>query len=296
VTMRIGVKLPHTGRVEPFSIGARARDLEHAGFDSLWVSDHVVLPEVIESWYPFAADGVATWPSDLPYVESLVALAAAAAVTERVRLGTAVLVLSQRNPILVAKQVGSLDAVSGGRVELGVGAGWLREEFDALDVPFESRGARLEEWITLLRECWTGRPAGRDNPNYTLAPGTIMLPTPAASVPILVGGHSRAALRRAGQFGDGWLGQQAVPAIDPAVLAGEIASIRAVARDAGRDPSAIRVVLRLVESSGRHDEVAAAIAELSRVGVDEIIVDVDPFDGDPVAAHDVLRAAAGGAL
>jgi probable F420-dependent oxidoreductase len=292
MTMRIGVKLPHTGNAAPApSLARRARELELAGFDSLWVSDHVVLPKVIESRYPFAADGKATWPTDTPYLEALVSLAAAAAVTDRVRLGTAALVLPQRNPVLLAKQVASIDALSGGRVVLGIGAGWLREEFDALDTPFDTRGARMVEWITLLRECWTGRPAARSGTHYNLPPDTLVLPTPAHAVPLYVGGHSPTALRRSAQLGDGWLAQQAVPALDPERLAGEIASIRSTASAAGRDPSALQVVLRLVESAGRAGEVARRIGELGRAGVDEIVIDVDPLDGDAVSDHELLRDA-----
>ena len=292
--MRIGVKLPHTGpTVGPASVPRLARELEAAGFDSLWVSDHVVQPEVITSPYPFAADGKATWPTDTPYLEAIVSLTAAAAVTERVRLGTAALVLPQRNPVLLAKQVASLDVLSGGRAVLGVGAGWLREEFDALAAPFDGRGARMTEWIALLRECWTGRTAGHHTGNYDLAAGVLALPAPANPVPILVGGHSPVALRRAGRLGDGWLAQQAVPALDPGHLAAEIAAVRQAAATAGRDPAGLTVVLRLVESAGRLDTVARRLADLHAAGVDEIIVDTSAGrpDGDLKAEHDLLRDA-----
>jgi probable F420-dependent oxidoreductase len=283
--MRIGVKLPHTGAATGPSVPERARELELAGFDSLWVSDHVVLPARIESWYPFAADGKATWPSDTPYLESLVTLAAAAAVTERVRLGTAALVLPQRNPVLLAKQVASVDAISGGRVALGIGAGWLREEFDALGMPFDNRGPRMVEWIHLLRDCWTGRPEGRTSEHYDLPPDTLVLPAPARSVPLYVGGHSTTALRRAGRLGDGWLAQQALPDLDPEALAAEIGQVRAAAVKAGRDPDALDIVLRIVEATGKAGEVAARLGDLARAGVGEVIVDVQ----DATADHDVLR-------
>ena len=151
----IGAKLPNSGPVAlDRGVPDLARALEGAGFDSVWVSDHIVLPREIRSRYPFAEDGRATWPPDVPYLDSLIALSHAAGVTERVTLGIAVLVLPLRHPIVAAKQLASIDVASGGRLRLGVGAGWLREEFEALDVPFESRGARLEEWIELLRSCW----------------------------------------------------------------------------------------------------------------------------------------------
>src|SRR5262245_24052421 len=127
--MRIGARVPTSGPL-PLQLGvpAMARTLEAAGFDSLWVSDHIVFSASIGSAYPFAADGRVTWSPEAPYLDALVALALIAASTERVRIGTAVLVLPLRNPVELAKQAASLDVSSGGRLELGVGAGWLREE------------------------------------------------------------------------------------------------------------------------------------------------------------------------
>ncbi|WP_111768671.1 TIGR03619 family F420-dependent LLM class oxidoreductase [Nakamurella deserti] len=292
MTIALGAKLPHTGTTAiDRGIAALAVDLEAAGFDSLWVADHVVFPTRITSFYPFVPDGRATWPTDTPYVEALVALAAAAAVTRRVRLGTAALVLPQRNPVLLAKQAASIDALAPGRLALGVGAGWLREEFDALDMPFDTRGPRMVEWIGLLRQCWTGRPAAHDGGQYTLAEDLLMLPPPRP-IPLLVGGHSPAALKRAGRLGDGWLAQQAVPELDPVALAREIATVRRAAEAAGRDPAAVRVALRLVSSVGRTVDIADRLGELGTAGVDEIIIDTDWEHGDPAAECRVLRAAA----
>ena len=160
MTIRVGAKVPNSGPLpEAIGIGAMARTLEEAGFESLWVSDHIVMPAAIESRYPFAADGRATWSSETPYIDALIALALIAAATERATIGTAVLVLPLRNPVEFAKQAASIDVTSGGRLELGVGAGWLEEEFDALNVPFERRGARLEEWMAITRDL-LDRPAG----------------------------------------------------------------------------------------------------------------------------------------
>lgn len=285
--MRIGAKLPNSGPLPlEHSVPAMARTLEQAGFDSLWVSDHIVLPETIESRYPFAADGRATWPTDTPYFEALITLALAAAVTERVRLGTAVLVLPLRNPVDFAKQAATIDVASGGRLEFGVGAGWLAEEFEALNVPFEKRGGRLVEWIEIARACWTGRPPARPSERHPLPEGVVCEPTPARPIPMLIGGHSPIALRRAGRIGDGWLAQQSAPELDPAALEAEIAQVRAAAD--GREP---RVVLRIVESLGRPELVAAQLPALEAVGVDEVIVDV-PVDPDGArGALELLRAA-----
>jgi probable F420-dependent oxidoreductase len=279
--MRIGAMVPNSGPL-PLERGtaAMATALEEGGFESLWVSDHIVLPEVMASHYPFAADGRATWPSTTPYIDALVALAVMAAVTTRATLGTAVLVLPLRHPLVLAKQAASLDVASGGRLTLGVGAGWLREEFEALNVPFDDRAGRLAEWMDIARDCWTGAPPARSSPRYTLPAGVLCLPQPAHRIPFLMGGHSPGALRRAGKMADGWLAHQALTALDPDELAGGAAAMRQAASEAGRDPAGQRVVLRLVESAGRADEFAAARGRIEAAGVNEVIINVD-WDDDP---------------
>lgn len=294
-TLRIGAKVPNSGSLPGrLGLASMARTLEGAGFASLWVSDHVVMPSSIDSPYPFATDGKATWPTDTPYLDALVSLAVIAAVTETATIGTAVLVLPLRHPVVLAKQAASVDVISGGRLCLGVGAGWMREEFDALDVPFDTRGARFAEWIEILRDCWTGSPKPRDSERYTLPDGVLCLPTPVSTVPLLVGGHSAPALRRAGELGDGWLGQQSVDAVDVGEIERAVARMHAAASAAGRDPSRLEVVLRLVGSAGRSDEVARHLPALARAGVDEVIVDVAWDGGDPAREHDRLRDAVRG--
>lgn len=280
--MRIGAKLPNSGPL-PLDAGipSMARALEDAGFDSLWVSDHIVLPREIRSPYPFAADGKATWATDTPYFDALIALALAAAVTERVRLGTAVLVMPLRNPVELAKQAASIDVASGGRLELGVGAGWLEEEFDALGVPFEGRGRRLDEWIRIARACWTGAPEAINSRHYELPADVLAYPAPDRPIPLLIGGHSPAALRRADRVGDGWLAQQAADALDPGEL-------RRAADAIGAAP---RIVLRVVESLGRPERVAERLPALSDAGVDEVIVDVPPDAAAAARDLAVLRSA-----
>ena len=290
--MRIGALVPNSGRL-PLERGipALARAAEAAGYDSLWVSDHIVLPERIESRYPFAADGKATWPTDTPYVDALIALALIAGATERATIGTAVLVLPLRHPVVFAKQAASIDVASGGRLTLGIGAGWLREEFDALEVPFEGRGGRLVEWMEIARDCWTGSPPARSSERYTLPAGVLSLPRPAHEIPFLIGGHSPTALRRAGGLADGWLAQQSLSALDPEALATAVRSMRAAAEEADRDPATLQVVLRLVDSAGRGAEVAAAVPALAEAGVEEIVVNIDWDAGDP--ARELARMRAG---
>jgi len=269
--MLIGAKLPASGPLHA-GIAEHAAALERAGFDSLWVSDHIVMPRTIASRYPFAADGRATFPTDTPFVDALIALAVAAGVTSRVRLGTAALVLPQRNPVLVAKQAASVDVVSGGRLELGIGVGWLAEEFEALDVPFERRGERTDEWISLLRDCWTGTPPARSGAFYSLPEGVLCLPTPVHEIPLLVGGHSPPALRRARAAG-GWLAQQEADELDPSELA----------------PFDGRIVLRIVGSLGRPEVIAPRVRELEDAGVSEVIVDTPVDEAGAAAVVEALR-------
>jgi probable F420-dependent oxidoreductase len=281
--MRVGAKLPNSGAL-PVSLGVprMAGQLEASGFASLWVSDHVVMPRVVASRYPYADDGVASWATDDPWYDSIVALAMAAAVTESVELGTAVLVLPQRQPVVLAKQLASLDRLAGGRIVLGVGSGWLAEEFAALATPFESRGRRTDEWIDLLRACWSGRPPAIDGQHYQLPADVVCEPTPARPIPILVGGMTRPALQRARRHGDGWLGIQPADALD-------VAAIETVA---GQLDGVERRVLRIVGSTGRAQEIAAALPALADAGITDVVVDVD-WEGDVPAQAAVLLAAAG---
>jgi probable F420-dependent oxidoreductase len=286
--MVVGALVPNSGPLPlERGIGPMAAALEEAGFASLWVSDHVVMPSRIASRYPFAPDGRPTWPATTPYVDALVALAAIAGATRSARIGTAVLVLPLRHPVVLAKQAASVDVLSRGRLTLGVGAGWLKEEFDALNVPFEDRGRRLVEWMAIARDCWTGEPPARSSSRYALPDGVLCLPRPTGPIPFLMGGHSRVALERAGALADGWLAHQALPALDVAALAAGAAAMREAAGRKGRDPGSCRVVLRLVESAGRADEVAAALPALEESGVDEVVVNVD-WDGDPAAQYRAL--------
>jgi probable F420-dependent oxidoreductase len=287
--MRVGAKVPNFGPLPTeHGIPAMSRRLEAAGFDSLWISDHVVMPGTVTSRYPFSADGRATWDTDAPWYDAVVLLGMMAAVTERVELGVAVLLLPLRHPVVFAKQAASLDALSGGRLTLGVGAGWLAEEFDALAVPFDTRGSRLDEWMSLVRSVWTGRPPAHLGAHYDLPPDVRCFPQPAHAIELLVGGHTPAARRRAGRAGDGWLAQQSLDAVDPAELAAGQAEVVAAAPDDGSR----RLVLRLVEAAGRPEDAAERLADLAAAGVSDVIVDVDWTDDGPERAAAALLPAA----
>jgi probable F420-dependent oxidoreductase len=274
--MRIGAKVPNSGPLPvERGIAPMARELEEAGFESLWVSDHVVMPTDIESRYPFAADGKPTWPSDTPYFDAMIALAAIATATERAAIGTAVLVLPLRHPVVLAKQAASIDVLSGGRLVLGVGAGWLAEEFEALDVPFESRGRRFVEWVHVLRACWTGQPQAWKGEFYQLPAGIFSLPAPRHQIPVLVGGHSPTAISRAATPGDGWLAHQSATALDFKELRGGVEKMRQHAVRFGRDPDTLWTTLRIIDSAPRAQMVAESIPRLRDAGIDEVVVDID---------------------
>jgi probable F420-dependent oxidoreductase len=247
-----------------------AARLEEAGFDSLWVSDHIAFPHETTSRYPFSADGRPTWPLDDPYLEPFVVLGAAAAVTSHIGLGTSVLIAPMRNPVLLAKQAATIDAISGGRLVLGVAVGWLREEFEALGADFEARGEVLDEWITIARACWSGSAGPFEGKHYRL-PGPIYTrPAPAAGIPLLVGGMSRHALRRA-SAADGWLGQYALDTMSERDIAAAVAVM-------GSDT--LRVVVRITGAAARLDALAQRLGALADAGATEVIVDVDWSDDD----------------
>jgi probable F420-dependent oxidoreductase len=262
-----------------------ARLAEEAGFDSVWVSDHVVMLRDHASPYPFSPDGKMTWDPEDPWHDPLIAMAMCAAVTERVEIGVAVLIVPLRNPMILAKQLASLDALSNGRVVVGAGAGWLAEEFDALGTSFQTRGEQLDEWIEIMRECWTGEPRPKEYRHYRIPDGVLSYPTPAHEVPILIGGMTPAAVRRAGRIGDGWVALQHVDEIDLDILGAGVAAIAAESARAGRD-APTRIVIRV---AGPTQSVAGQLAGLQEVGVTDVIVDVDWGNGGPRQTVEMLQ-------
>jgi probable F420-dependent oxidoreductase len=215
-----------------------ATTAERLGFESLWTVEHVVVPAGYRSEYPYARSGRMPGPEEVPIPDPLVWLAWVAARTSRIRLCTGILILPQRTPVILAKEVATLDVLSGGRVTLGVGVGWLREEFEILGVPFAERAARTDEAIQALRALWTQDEAEFHGRHIDFA-GAKSHPRPAQAggVPIVVGGHSPPAARRAGRLGDGFFPARG----DLETLKSLLAEMRRAAEEAGRDPSAIEV-------------------------------------------------------
>jgi probable F420-dependent oxidoreductase len=193
--------------------------LEERGFESVWVAEHIVLFDEYESQYPYADNGRFPGGGDTGLLEPLTALSYLAAVTDTVRLGTGICLVPQRNPVYTAKQVVDVDVLSGGRVDFGVGVGWLREEFEAVAMPFEDRGARTREHLEVMKELWTKESASYkgkyyDLPECRLYPKPVQQPHP----PIHVGGETTAALRRVADLGQGWYGFNRTPEEVPEAL------------------------------------------------------------------------------
>ncbi|MEZ5272988.1 MAG: LLM class F420-dependent oxidoreductase [Ilumatobacteraceae bacterium] len=184
---------------------AIAQAAEAGGFESIWTVEHVVVPSGYESKYPYDPSGkMAGGAEEFDLPDPLIWLSYVAARTSTIKLGTGILILPQRNPLIVAKELASLDALSGGRMICGIGVGWLEEEFDALGVPFHDRGARCDDTVDVLRKAWTGQKVSHASA-FTTFTDCISLPRPAnGTVPIVVGGDSPAAARRAGRLGDGY--------------------------------------------------------------------------------------------
>ena len=183
---------------------AGGKAAEAAGFDAVALSDHVVYPEVIESKYPYTPDGRPQFEADWDFPDPWIAIGAMSSVTTTLEFLTNVFVLPARNPLLVAKAVGTAAAMSGGRVSLGIGAGWMREEFELLEQQFSARGKRMDEMVEILRTVWRGGFVEHHGEFYDF--GRLeMRPSPPGPIPVLVGGDSEVALRRAARL-DGWIG------------------------------------------------------------------------------------------
>jgi probable F420-dependent oxidoreductase len=286
--MRLGIVIPNqVAWGGPEEILRLAEAAEDAGMDSVWVADHIVMPAAFDSPYPMQELQPFDPEENETFFEPLVTLAFVAARTSRVRLGTSIIVPTLRHPAYTAKLVATLDNLSGGRVVLGVGAGWLREEFDALGVPFEPRGALLDEHIAVMRELWSSDVATFDGEHYRLPPvRSAPKPARAGGPPIWIGGASTAALRRVAAIADGWQPM----AVGPAELATLVPRLRELAREAGRDPATIDVCPRCDLAFGAPsvhkpngvygtpDEVVAGLGAYRDAGCTELILDLQPDD------------------
>lgn len=239
-----------------------AQAAEAAGFESLWTVEHVVVPKGYGSTYPYSRSGKMAGGDDtFDSPDPLVWLAAVSAVTSTIRLATGILILPQRNPLILAKEAASLDVLSAGRLTLGVGVGWLEEEFKALSIPFADRGRRTDEYIAVLRTLWTEELASFHG-DFVAFDEVYSRPMPIQRpIPIVIGGHSPRAARRAGELGDGFFPASAAWE----ELPGLVVIARQAAEDAGRDPSELEITMGARPS--RQQAEALAMAGLDRMVV-----------------------------
>lgn len=281
--MQIGLMFANTGVCTgPEGAVAVAEHAEAAGLDSLWTVEHVVIPAGYASRYPYSQTGRMQGGEDVPIPDPLIWLAYVGSRTSRLLLCTGVLILPQRSPLITAKEVATLDHLSGGRVRLGVGIGWLREEFEAIGAPFEERAARTEEAIAAMRTLWSQEAPAFAGRFYRFLDARMWPKPVRGTVPVVIGGHSEAAARRAGRLGDGYFPASA----DPASIPGLIEVMREAAARAGRDPAALEVT---VGGPPRPD----AFERMAALGVDRVVVPLRAVDMD--GAHATIEAAAGAA-
>jgi probable F420-dependent oxidoreductase len=253
-------------------IGAEA---EQRGIGTIWVGEHVVLFEEYASSYPYADDGRIPAPAGSGLLEPLNTLSFLAAHTSTVRLGTAMVLLPQRNPVYTAKEVSTLDWLSNGRVDLGVGVGWLEEEFDAVNVPWPQRGRRTDEYLEVLRTLWCDETSAYDGEFYSLRPCS-MFPKPVQQPhpPIHIGGESRAALARVARSGAGWHTFNRTPA----QLAEPLGALDALLAEQGRARGDVTITVCPYFQS-----LDADIAEqYAEAGADAVAALVIPFGADDV--------------
>ncbi len=303
--MEFGCHLPMFGPIATReNVLSFARRMEALGYSSLWVSDHVAIPYTIRSRYPYREDGEFPWRPNSEWLEALTTLALVAGVTERVKLGTTILVLPHRHPVLTAKMLASLDHLSNGRVILGAGVGWMEEEIMLLGAPFSKRGAWSDEAIRIMRACWSQERASHTGRFFSFdAIGCFPQPV-RKSIPILIGGHSPRAMRRVVELGDGW--HAAFPAFDR--LEEGLRLLREECKRAGRRFETVAITLRTGVSirkekspdrrpmTGAPEEIASDIRRYRALGVTTLLLESRQRDLDDMIqihetiAHDILPA------
>src|ERR1051326_5570882 len=229
--MRIGYFAVGIGATaDPALLRGVAVAAERLGFATLWAPEHVVLVEEYASQYPYSS-GRFPGPPDIPIADPFTTLAYAAAFTSTIRLGTGICLVPEHNPLVLAKTVATVDLLAGGRLIFGAGVGWLAEEFQALGLPFERRGARTREYIEVMRKLWSEKSSSHQG-EFVSFRGVLSYPKPAngRSVPVWFGGESGPALRRGAEYGDGWVGFK----VSPGDAAAKVRRIEELLRANGR--------------------------------------------------------------
>jgi probable F420-dependent oxidoreductase len=275
--MRLGLHALGIGNgADRAVIDAVAAAADRAGFATLWAGEHVVMVDESASRYPYSDHGRIPVPAQADWIDPLIGLSFAAAATSTIGIATGVLLLPEHNPVLVAKQAATLDTLSGGRLTLGIGIGWSREEFDALGVPFERRGARTMEYLDAVRALWRDDVASFDG-EFVRFDAVRVNPKPRRDrrIPIVFGGNSDGALRRVATSGDGWYGFN----LDGvSAVAERVAFLRGLCREQGRDSAELRIAVALRDLKPRD------VRPLAALGVDELVLVGGPPADARVAA------------
>jgi probable F420-dependent oxidoreductase len=265
--MNFGIAFANIG---PFVQAQAAVELaqaaEAAGFESIWTVDHVVVPAGYTSRYPYDPSGKLPSGKESVFPDPLIWLSFVAACTSTIRLGTGILIVPERNPLVLAKELATLDGLSGGRMILGAGIGWLAEEFDALGIPFAGRGQRAEEAIGAMRALWSQKQASYTGDTVSFVNCCLRPQPPAGNIPVHVGGHSPAAARRAGRIGDGFF-----PFGVNLDELGALADIvRQSASEAGRDPSTIELTVQCNATDA--DAALAHVKSVQEIGATRVVI------------------------
>ena len=270
--MKFGLAFASSVGIEGADALEICRRAESVGFESVWGGEHVIMPTTIESAYPYTADGKVPAQPETPIPDPLIWLAFVAAAAPKLRLGTCILIVPQRNPLVLAKEIATLDRLTGGRVELGIGVGWMREEFDALGVEWDHRGARNDEYIAAMRALWAGPHAEFHGKFVDFAPVTCSPRPVQSSIPILVGGDTPAAIRRAVRIADGYF-----PGEGNAERLGTlIDDLHRSAEQAGRDPASIEINAMF---GAQMADPIAGVEQLRAIAVDRVMIPAFFFAG-----------------
>lgn len=264
--MKVGIFAPLRSPVaSPELIADLGQGAEARGVSSVWLGEHVVMFTQYDSTYPGSPDGKFVFPEGSGLLDMTASLGYLAAHTSTLRLCTGIRILPQANPVYTAKEYATLDFISKGRIELGIGVGWSWEEFAACGVPWERRGARCDEYIQVMRTLWCDERSAFDGEFYTL-PECLMYPKPVQKpmIPLTIGGHSKGALRRAARYGTGWFGIN----IDPSETRTLIDRLNENLLAEGRRPGDVRIVVGAINDHIRPDLIKA----YAEVGVDEVLI------------------------
>jgi len=283
--MKIGLIPVNVGVKSVDEMVGLAQFAESLGFESVWTFEHAMVPVDYQSKYPYSKDGKMGAAADTNFIDPLIALTAVAASTKTLRLGTGVNILPQANPLLLAKQAASLDFVSGGRVMLGAGIGWLEEEFNAMGVPFARRGARFDDYIVAMKKAW-GSEVVEHQSDFVSWSGfqSYPLPVQRPGVPIIIGGSKGKVFERIARHGDGWF----APTTDAESLSPMLEELKSSCASLNRDYASVEITSMWNNKGGMDAIEAFADIGVARVLIPVFAMGANPVEGMSKLAEDII--------